>query len=59
MNIEQEEMAEAMMEKSLEELKEQASYHYKELKIVMDKIYEIDENEGQALWEYFEEIGGI
>lgn len=59
MNIEQEEMAEAMMEKSLEELKEQASYHYKELVGIMDKIFEIDENEGQAMWEYFEQIGGI
>jgi hypothetical protein len=42
---------------NLEELKEKAAYHYKCLHECMDEIYEIDEDEGQRLWEWFEEMG--
>ena len=42
---------------SLETLKEKAAYHYKCLHECMDAIYEIDENEGQRLWDWFEDMG--
>jgi hypothetical protein len=45
-------------EKAIEELKEKTTYYYKQFQKCMDVLYELDEIQADAFWQYLETIGG-
>lgn len=51
-------LGDAARANAIEEIKEKASYYYKQFKDCMDILYELDELEADAFWQYLETIGG-